>query len=70
MFSLLRYNNKTYRIDDIDWDKTPASTFEMSRGGREGSQISYVDYYQQVSCRCMLEVDLQKPPQTLGWCFF
>jgi aubergine-like protein len=24
---LTRYNNRTYRIDDIDWNKTPNSTF-------------------------------------------
>ncbi|VTJ75078.1 Hypothetical predicted protein [Marmota monax] len=40
---LTRYNNKTYRIDDIDWSVKPTHTFQR----RDGSQITYVDYYQQ-----------------------
>ena len=36
-----RYNNKTYRVDDIDWDKRPQDTFELHGGARK----SYVDYY-------------------------
>ena len=35
MFS---YNNKTYRIDEIDWDKTPSDEFE----GRNGEKLSYM----------------------------
>uniref|UniRef100_UPI00358E54D2 piwi-like protein 2 n=1 Tax=Myxine glutinosa TaxID=7769 RepID=UPI00358E54D2 len=35
-----RYNNRTYRIDDIAWDKTPRSTF-LSHDG----SISFADYY-------------------------
>lgn len=37
---LTRYNNKTYRIDDIAWDKTPE--YKFSKGGEE---ISLIDYY-------------------------
>ncbi|KAM4828337.1 piwi-like protein 4 [Thomomys bottae] len=40
---LTRYNNKTYRIDDIDWSVKPVHTFQR----RDGSEISYVDYYKQ-----------------------
>ncbi|XP_075404837.1 piwi-like protein 4 [Tenrec ecaudatus] len=40
---LTRYNNKTYRIDDIDWSVKPTHTFQK----RDGSEITYVDYYQQ-----------------------
>ncbi|MBZ3880721.1 Piwi-like protein 4 [Sciurus carolinensis] len=40
---LTRYNNKTYRIDDIDWSVNPTHTFQR----RDGSQITYVDYYKQ-----------------------
>ncbi|XP_041347966.1 piwi-like protein 1 isoform X1 [Gigantopelta aegis] len=40
---LTRYNNKTYRCDDIEWDKHPKDTFKM----RDGSDISYKDYYKQ-----------------------
>ncbi|KAJ8366982.1 hypothetical protein AAFF_G00334210 [Aldrovandia affinis] len=38
---LTRYNNRTYRIDDIEWAKSPKDTFTMA----DGSQISFVDYY-------------------------
>nr|AZG02837.1 RNA-binding protein PiwiB [Platynereis dumerilii] len=38
---LTRYNNKTYRIDDIDWSQTPASTFSKD----DKTQISYMEYY-------------------------
>ncbi|KAL6264762.1 hypothetical protein P5V15_004860 [Pogonomyrmex californicus] len=37
---LTRYNNKTYRIDDIAWDKTPRYVF--TRGDEE---MSLIDYY-------------------------
>ncbi|KAL4223114.1 Piwi-like protein 1 [Mactra antiquata] len=40
---LTKYNNKTYRIDDIDWNKKPHDTFQL----RDGSRISYKDYYQK-----------------------
>ena len=26
---MTRYNNKTYRIDDIDWNKKPADKFQV-----------------------------------------
>ena len=38
---ITRYNNRTYRIDDIKWDKSPKDTFTMA----DGSQTSFVDYY-------------------------
>lgn len=37
---LTRYNNKTYKIDDIAWDIDPTTTFE-----KNGQQVSYIDYY-------------------------
>ncbi|KAI4537847.1 hypothetical protein MG293_012710 [Ovis ammon polii] len=40
---LTRYNNKTYRIDDIDWSVKPTHTFRK----RDGAEITYVDYYKQ-----------------------
>ncbi|KAI5277620.1 Piwi-Like Protein 4 [Manis pentadactyla] len=40
---LTRYNNKTYRIDDIDWSVKPTHTFRK----RDGTEITYVDYYKQ-----------------------
>jgi len=41
---LTRYNNQTYRIDDIDDEATISSTFRK----KDGSSISYKDYYKQV----------------------
>ncbi|XP_007440785.1 piwi-like protein 2, partial [Python bivittatus] len=38
---ITRYNNNTYRIDDIDWNKTPKSSFTMS----DGKEITFVEYY-------------------------
>lgn len=41
---LTKYNNTTYRVDDIDFDTTPASEFQ-----RRGSEkCTFVQYYQQV----------------------
>uniref|UniRef100_A0AAY4B2B8 Piwi-like protein 1 n=1 Tax=Denticeps clupeoides TaxID=299321 RepID=A0AAY4B2B8_9TELE len=37
---LTKYNNKTYRIDDIAWDHTPTNTFK--RGDQD---MSFKDYY-------------------------
>ncbi|XP_075148172.1 argonaute 3 [Haematobia irritans] len=37
---ITRYNNRTYRIDDICFDKNPMSTFPTKDG-----DISYYDYY-------------------------
>ncbi|XP_039213295.1 piwi-like protein 1 isoform X1 [Crotalus tigris] len=38
---LTRYNNKTYRVDDIDWESNPRNSFKKS----DGTEISFVDYY-------------------------
>ncbi|XP_035670589.1 piwi-like protein 1 [Branchiostoma floridae] len=40
---LTRYNNKTYRIDDISWDENPRSCFTF----HTGEQVSFVDYYKK-----------------------
>ncbi|XP_009471392.1 PREDICTED: piwi-like protein 1 isoform X1 [Nipponia nippon] len=40
---LTKYNNRTYRVDDIDWDANPQCTFRKA----DGSEISYVDYYRR-----------------------
>lgn len=40
---LTRYNNKTYRVDDIDWDISPQDTFKKA----DGSEISFMDYYKR-----------------------
>lgn len=51
---LTRYNNKTYRIDDIAWDKTPRCTFM-----KNGEEISLIDYYKQ---QWKIEIDDYKQP--------
>ncbi|XP_069817070.1 piwi-like protein 1 [Dendropsophus ebraccatus] len=38
---LTKYNNRTYRIDDIEWNFTPESTFKKA----DGSEISFIVYY-------------------------
>lgn len=41
--TLTRYNNKTYKIDDIAWDMNPMSTFTS----HEGPDITFKDYYKK-----------------------
>ncbi|XP_077154559.1 piwi-like protein 4 isoform X1 [Ranitomeya variabilis] len=43
MVVLTRYNNKTYRVDDMDWSTKPTDRFPK----KDGTQISYVEYYKQ-----------------------
>ena len=38
------YNNKTYRIDDIDWNQSPNSKFTKS----DKVELSFSEYYKQV----------------------
>ena len=38
---ITRYNNRTYRIDDVDWNKTPKESFTMS----DGKEITFLEYY-------------------------
>ena len=42
--ALTTYNNKTYRIDDVTFKLNPTHTFTK----KNGEQISYVNYYQDV----------------------
>ncbi len=30
---MTKYNNRNYRVDDVDWDSNPRSTFPQMRGG-------------------------------------
>lgn len=43
MIVLTRYNNKTYRITDVDFTITPKSTFETRTG-----PTTYIEYYKKV----------------------
>ncbi|KAK1892726.1 Piwi-like protein 2 [Dissostichus eleginoides] len=38
---ITRYNNRTYRIDSIEWDKSPKDTFTLM----DGTQTTFVEYY-------------------------
>ncbi|XP_078598436.1 piwi-like protein 1 [Branchiostoma floridae x Branchiostoma japonicum] len=38
---LTRYNNRTYRIDEISWDARPTDKFKM----KDGTEMTYVEYY-------------------------
>jgi aubergine len=40
---MTKYNNKTYRIDDVVFDQSPKTTFEV----KDGNSLTYADYYQQ-----------------------
>ena len=52
---MFRYNNKSYRIDDIDFNQTPNDTF-VDHYGREKA---YKDYYRE---HYNLEIkDLKQP---------
>lgn len=38
------YNNKTYAVDDIDFNRTALDTFEK----RDGTKISFAEYINEV----------------------
>ncbi|CAF1184445.1 unnamed protein product [Adineta steineri] len=38
---LTTYNSKTYKIDEIAWERSPSQSFPM----RDGSQCSFIKYY-------------------------
>lgn len=40
---MTHYNKKTYRIDDIDFEMNPRSTFNLRKENRD---VSYMEYYQ------------------------
>jgi aubergine-like protein len=50
---LTRYNNRTYRIDDVMWDLNPRSTFTK----RTGDEMSYCAYYAQTYNKTISEMD-------------
>ena len=54
--NMYRYNNKTYRIDDIDWDRNPSFQFEgnVKTNGPQGREserkvVTMMEYYSKVS---------------------
>lgn len=52
---LTGYNNKTYRIDDVDFDSSPKSTFDTRDGPK-----NYLDYYQ-----ARYQIKIRDPNQPL-----
>ncbi|XP_058715410.1 piwi-like protein 2 isoform X2 [Poecile atricapillus] len=62
---MTRYNNRTYRVDDIDWDKTPKDTFTLA----SGQEITFVEYYSQTYGITIRELDqpllVHKPKEKL-----
>lgn len=52
---ITRYNNKTYRIDDIRFDMKPQNTFETKKG-----VVSFVQYYKD-----RYKIDIRDPQQPL-----
>lgn len=44
MTVLTDYNNKTYRIDDVDFNITPSSSFTK----KNGTKITIKQYYEEV----------------------
>uniref|UniRef100_A0A8C0WRH6 Piwi-like protein 3 n=1 Tax=Castor canadensis TaxID=51338 RepID=A0A8C0WRH6_CASCN len=40
---LTKYNNRTYRVDGINWDQNPRDTFTRS----DGTRVTFVEYYLQ-----------------------
>ncbi|KAI6073607.1 Piwi-like protein 2 [Aix galericulata] len=50
---ITRYNNRTYRIDDIDWDRTPRDSFTLA----SGEEITFVDYYSKTYGITVRELD-------------
>lgn len=52
---LTRYNNKTYRIDEVLWDENPMTTFETT----SGEEITFRNYYKH---NYQIEIkDLKQP---------
>lgn len=43
---LTRHNNKTYRIDDVDFTKTPMSTFTRTSEKKE-ENLTFLAYYEK-----------------------
>ncbi|XP_073468568.1 piwi-like protein 1 [Aquarana catesbeiana] len=52
---LTKYNNRTYRIDEINWTMTPAATFKKS-----DKDVSYLEYYKN-----QYNINIQDPKQPM-----
>lgn len=36
------------RVTDIDFDKTPKSTFRITTGPKAGKDVTYIEYYKDM----------------------
>lgn len=54
------YNNKTYKIDDVDFDKNAQSTFYLRKEDRD---ITYEEYY-----KTRYQQNIRYPLQALIMC--
>ncbi|KAK2513135.1 hypothetical protein Q9233_015765 [Columba guinea] len=50
---ITRYNNRTYHVDDIDWNKTPRDRFTLA----SGEEVTFVDYYRKAYGITIKELD-------------
>ncbi|KAI5613348.1 piwi-like protein 2 isoform X1 [Silurus asotus] len=50
---ITRYNNRMYRIDDIEWSKSPKDSFTMA----DGSETTFIEYYRKNYGISVKEVD-------------
>lgn len=69
---ITRYNNRTYRIDAIEWNKSPKDTFTLM----DGTVTTFVDYYrldcfflQQTVfvCVCVVKYSYQPNNEKISW---
>jgi aubergine-like protein len=44
---MTRYNKTLYRVDEIDFTKSPKSTFKQRKQGGGEKEISFAQYYQE-----------------------
>lgn len=44
---LTRYNNRLYRVDDVDFSLSPSCTFNRGAKAKDETSITYKDYYKQ-----------------------
>ncbi|TWW60784.1 Piwi-like protein 2 [Takifugu flavidus] len=57
---ITRYNNRTYRVDDIKWNQSPKDTFTLM----DGTKTTFVEYYSKNYGITIKEVD---QPLLLHW---
>lgn len=60
---ITRYNNRTYRIDDIEWSKSPKDSFTMS----DGTEISFTEYYRFIYSELIVRQRGISVPQTFHY---